>query len=297
MVTESSQVTSRARTEASSSASRENLPSLPLTFIGCGNMGEALLKGALDGGVATPETVTVHTPDAARRQALVDTYGIRQAPNNAEAVRDAALVVLAVKPHVYPVVIDEIRDALPAGVTVLSITPPYTLAKLRAMVRREDVEVVRAMPNTPAAVGRGVTAVVDDPALSETARARVLRFAGTCGKVFMVDEAQMAGISALTGSGPAYIAMMLEAMAQGAIDLGIPAPAALELATAVMAGTAAWAEAQGEHPAVLRDRVCSAGGTTIAGVHVLEHGARGAIIDALEAAAVRFRELEDEASR
>ena len=267
-----------------------------VAFIGCGNMGEALLRGILEGGFTTKDRIKVSTATRENREALAERYGIIASADNAACAQEADLVILAVKPIFYERVITEFKLGLKENAMVLSIAPPYTLQRLRSLVERDDVTVARSMPNLGASIGLGVTAVVDDPLLTDRDRELLKSFAESFGEAVFLREDQMAGISSLIGSSPAYLAMVLEALAEGAIELGIPATQAHTLAAKAMQATASLILQNGDHPAVLRDRVCSAGGTSITGVARLEHGFKGSLIDAMISSAERFEQLEDEAS-
>lgn len=267
-----------------------------VAFVGCGNMGEALLSGILKGGFTVPEQVTVSTGTPARRIGLAEHYGVIPSESNAACAEGADLIILAVKPVFYEAVIAEICMHLKEGALLLSITPPFTLEKLRSLAERDDITVARSMPNLGASLGLGITAIVEDAELSAENRELLRRFAESVGTAVFVREDQLAGMSSLIGSSPAYLAMVLDALAQGAIELGIPASESHPLAAQAMLATATLILQSGEHPAALRDRVCSAGGTSIAGVTRLEEGFKGDLIDAMLRSAVRFSELEKEAS-
>lgn len=264
-----------------------------LGFIGCGNMGRAMLAGALNAGLTTPERVAVHTHTAAHQQDLAETYGVAALADNCAVARDSEIIVLAVKPNIYKDVLLEIREVLGAGQTVVAIAPAYSIASVAALVDNAAVGIARAMPNTPAQIGQGMTGLCFSAGMSPDAQASVQAFFESFGKVAVVREDAMHAVGSVSGSSPAFVYMVIEAMAQGAIKLGIPAKDAYTFAAQSVYGSAALVLESGEHPAVLRDAVCSAGGTTIDGVAALERdGLKAAILDAMDASSVKFQAME-----
>ncbi len=260
-------------------------------FIGAGNMGSAILRRAVDAGIidAAGSRVHDHCPEAAEQ--LAGQTGVKVAASNAEAVRDAQLVVLAVKPVNYAEVIAEIADVLPGDAVVLSISPAHSIAAVRELLGR-DVAIARAMPNTPALIGQGAAGVCFGPGVNAAQQQLVKDLLGALGLVLTVREDQFPALTGVSGSSPAYVYMMIEALAQGAIKGGIPGPDAYQLAAAAVEGAAAMVRQSGKHPAQLRDEVCSAGGTTIAAVAALEQaGFAGAVIEAVDVAAQRAVEM------
>lgn len=262
-------------------------------FIGAGHMGGAIARGAIQAGVLDAAGSKVHDPYAAAAERLEAETGIQAAASNVEAVGDVDLVVLAIKPVDYPAVIAEIRGALPAQAVVVSISPAHSLSALGELFGR-DLAIARAMPNTPALIGKGTAGVCCNEAVSPQQRELVLELFGALGTVLELDEAQFPALTGVSGSSPAYVYMMIEALAQGAIKGGIAGPDAYRLAASAVEGAAAMVVQTGKHPAQLRDEVCSAGGTTIAAVAALEDaGFGGAVIAAVDAAARRAVEMGD----
>lgn len=268
------------------------LPNPVTAFIGCGNMGSAMLAGGLAAGVLDAARVRVHTKTPSHTEELGQRFGVIASTSNAAAGKDANLVILAVKPVFYPEVLTQIAPVLTPGAVVLGIAPSFSLRQLRAGLGRDDVAVARAMPNTPALVGKAATGVCFEPQTLDVQRSWVLGMLGGLGLVQEVREDQFPALIGVAGSSPAFVYMMIEAMAQGAIKLGIAATEAYRLAAAAVEGSATMVRESGKHPAVLRDEVCSAGGTTIAGVASLEAaGFAGVVIDAVQAAADRAVEM------
>jgi pyrroline-5-carboxylate reductase len=262
-----------------------------IAMIGGGQMALALAEGFSRAGLVAAADITVFDPsDAARERLAARVPGVRFAPSGADAVRGAGIVFLAVKPQQAAVACREIAGALATDAVLVSIVaglPIATLAEL-AGTRR----IIRVMPNTPCLVGKGVSVVCRAADVPETLARRVGDLLGAVGHVHEVDEHLLDAVTGLSGSGPGYVALLVEALSDGGVKAGLPRPLALALAVETLAGTAALLEQTGEHPAQIKDRVSSPGGTTIAGLAVLEQrGVRGAIIDAVVAATARAREL------
>ncbi len=259
-------------------------------FIGGGNMAEAIIRGLLAGGIAG-EAIRVAEPVAVRREFLAKTYAVRACDDNGAVAADAELLVLAVKPQVAPAVLAQLREEIGTGTLVVSIMAGVPCSALEAPLQ-QGVRVVRVMPNTPSLVLEGASALCggssagpDDLALAEALFALV-------GTTCRVDEKLMDAVTGLSGSGPAYALAFIEALADGGVKNGIPRDTALALAAQTLLGTARLLRETGEHPAALRDKVSSPGGTTIAGLYALEQGClRGTVISAVDAATARSKEL------
>ncbi|MFQ3679870.1 MAG: pyrroline-5-carboxylate reductase [Pseudanabaenaceae cyanobacterium] len=258
-------------------------------IVGGGVMGEALLAGLLTQGVALPSTVVVSEPTAARREFLQGRYGVTATERNSEALAQK-VVLLAVKPQVWGSgALDEAAQGCRG--LVLSIMAGVSLAGLAAKLP-QAVGLVRAMPNTPAQVGAGITAIAWGRGSTAEHRAIAQRVLGAVGSVVEVAEKDLDAVTGLSGSGPAYVALVVEALADGGVAAGLSRELAQQLALETVLGTARLLQGQGLHPAVLKDRVASPGGTTIAGLGVLEARAmRSALREAVVAAAKRSQEL------
>lgn len=256
----------------------------PVVFLGCGKMGSALVRGIVSAGVVDPQRVWLH--DVADRNDLAAELGVQVGVPN---IAKSKVWVVAVKPH-------HVEDALKAapianGDTVVSVVAGLSSAKLRQMADMK-AHIVRAMPNTPVMVRQGVTGVLADDAAKDLADALF----GSVGEVVhLSEEDHFDALTAVSGCGPAYIFIALEALADGAVALGLPRDVALRLAIHTTLGAAALAAAEDVHPAELKDRVASPGGATIAGLAALERGGfRASLIDAVHAAARRSREMAGE---
>jgi len=259
-------------------------------FIGGGNMAEALIKGLL-AGTFPADQVLVAEPDGARRSLMESRYGIQVVAENLEVVKSCEQVVLAVKPQIAAEVLTGIAGAFSANKLLISILAGVSTSVLESYFDGR-VRVVRAMPNTPALVGAGATALCGGQHAGPDDLLTARHLFEATGSVQVVSESQMDAVTGLSGSGPAYIFTIIEALADGGVLEGLPRDTALNLAVQTLIGSARLVKESGEHPAVLRDRVCSPGGTTIAGVKALEEGGlRTTLMEAVRRATQRSREL------
>ena len=259
-------------------------------FIGGGNMAEALIKGLLAQGHPVGQ-ILVADPSAARELLMREAYRVEVAANNREVAMRCSLLVLAIKPQLVPVVVPELAGVVGSEQLLVSILAGTATATLEGLLGG-PVRVVRAMPNTPALVGCGATAICAGQFATaadlETATA-LFRAVGT---VCTVDEGQMDAVTGLSGSGPAYVFSVIEALAAGGVQEGLAHDVAPELATRTVLGAARLVAESGEEPAVLRAKVCSPGGTTLAGLTALEDGnLKATLIEAVARATKRSKEL------
>jgi len=263
-------------------------------FIGGGKMASALVKGLLAARLTTPDRLIASDILLAVREALARDASVRVTADNAAVAAASDVLILAVKPQVMTSVLAELRSAVEARHLVISIAAGITLRQLSDWLG-SDRRIIRVMPNTPCLVGasasafaRGAHATDNDAALVE----RVLRAVGIA---FELPEHLLDAVTGLSASGPAFVAVMIEALADGGVLMGLPRDIALALATQTVYGAAKMVLEAGLHPAQLKDMVASPGGTTMAGVHALERGrVRAALIDAVEAATLRAVELGKE---
>jgi pyrroline-5-carboxylate reductase len=259
-------------------------------FIGGGNMAEALIKGLLAQGHPVSQ-VAVADPSAERRALLHNRYGVAIAADNRAVVTGCQLLVLASKPQLAVMVAGELAGTVSGDhllVSILAGTATATLERLLGAAPR----VVRAMPNTPALVGCGATAICAGRFATAADLETAAALFRAVGSVCTVSEGQMDAVTGLSGSGPAYVFSVIEALAEGGIREGLPRSVALELATRTVLGAARLVAESGEEPAVLRQKVCSPGGTTLAGLTALEDGdLKGTLIEAVARATRRSKEL------
>jgi pyrroline-5-carboxylate reductase len=259
-------------------------------FIGGGNMAEALIRGLLAGGVPATD-LGVAEPDGERRSFLAERYGVRCCEDNAAVAAASDVIVLAIKPQVAGTVLQGIEGAVSPGKLLISIMAGIKTATIEAAFPAE-VRVVRVMPNTPALVLEAASAIAAGANATAADLTLVRRLFELVGKAWQVEEKLMDAVTGLSGSGPAYVLTFIEALADAGVKNGLPRDAALGLAAQTVFGTAKLLLETREHPALLRDKVTSPGGTTIAGLHALEQeGFRGTVIDAVDAATARSKEL------
>lgn len=260
-------------------------------FIGGGNMGDALIKGLCAAGLVPLGSIFVTDVRPDRLEQLGGQYGIQTVAHNFELVGRADVVILAVKPQVMSAVLADIGDGLTPQKLVVSIAAGVPTGRLRAGLPR-GVRLVRVMPNTPALVLEGATAIARAEGLHAGDLETVQEIFGSVGKVVVLDEEMMDVVTALSGSGPAYVALVVEALADGGVNMGLDRATATTLAVQTVLGAARLLQETGLHPGQLKDMVSSPGGTTIAGIAALEEGGlRRALISAVERATQRSREL------
>lgn len=267
------------------------LKGVKLGFIGAGAMGGAIIQGLLAGGRVVGKNLVYYDPDRTR-QTQMDQLGVQAAPVPA-AVMQAQVVLLAVKPQVMDQVLGGIRGAARPGHLIISIAAGLTLKALETALPQSRV--IRVMPNTPTLVGAGMAALAPGSRATPEDLALALEIFEALGRAVVVEERLMDAVTGLSGSGPAYVAVFLEALTDGGVKMGLPRPLALLLASQTVIGAARLCLEKEIPPGMLKDLVTSPGGTTIAGLHVLEEGGfRGLVMSAVEAAARRARELGKE---
>ncbi len=262
-------------------------------FIGSGKMGEALIGGLVAAGL-DPERIVAADPDPARRKAVRERAGVRTTADNAEAVSESEVVVLAVKPETVAAMLDELAaaDLDRARPLWISIAAGVPIARLEATLPA-STRIVRAMPNTPALIGAGATALCANACADADDRTAARALFECVGIVWEAPaEELLDAVTGLSGSGPAYVFLFLEALGDAGVRVGLPRDAAYRLALQTVFGAARLALESGRNPAALKDQVTSPGGTTIAGVERLEAGGlRAAVYEAVAAATRRSRQL------
>lgn len=258
---------------------------MKLGFIGTGNMAGAIMGGIIKKGVFKPEEIIGSDISEQGRERIKKMYGICVTADNKEVASSAEVLILSVKPQFYEETIAEIKDCIEEGQIVVTIAPGKTLEWLKGQFGKE-VKLVRTMPNTPAMVGEGMTAACPNELVTEEEKAYVLHILEAFGKVEIVPERLMDAVVSVSGSSPAYVFMLLEAMADAAVAVGMPRQQAYKFAAQAVYGSAKMVLDTGKHPGELKDMVCSPAGTTIEAVRVLEkNGFRSAVMEAMKACA------------
>ena len=254
---------------------------MKLGFIGTGNMASAIMGGVIGKGLIKANEIIGSDLFAPSREKAAQ-FGIHVTESNLEVVEKADIIVLSVKPQFYASVITEIKDKVREDQLVITIAPGKTLAWLEEQFGK-PVKITRTMPNTPAMVNAGMTAAVPNSYMNEEEIARVIAILESFGRVEIVSENLMDVVVSTSGSSPAYVYMMIEAMADAAVSGGMPRPQAYQFAAQAVLGSAKMVLETGMHPGALKDMVCSPGGTTIEAVRTLEGlGFRSAIIEAMK---------------
>jgi pyrroline-5-carboxylate reductase len=262
-----------------------------ICVLGAGKAGEALVSGLLSSGWAKPEDIVATVRHSERAQELADRHGIDATLDNASAVRGAKIVVIAVKPQDIEGLLGDVGGVLEPSQTVLSIAAAIPTALIESHLN-DGVPVVRAMPNTPVTVHEGMAGIAGGAHAGEEDIALAEEVLGSVGRSVRVDEDYMDAVTAVSGSGPAYFALLAESMIEAGILLGLSREVATDLVVQTMLGTAKLLRDEKMHPVELREMVTSPGGTTISAIRELEQaGVRAAFLNAIQAAMKRSKEL------
>ena len=261
-------------------------------FIGAGNMGGAIMRGAFQHGFLKPYETMVYDVSEQQLASVTAVYPIHVAESNVQLARECEFLILAVKPVFLRGVLDEIQKYV-HNKKIISIAAGWSMAMLtEALGRENSAQLLRVMPNTPALVGAGYTAICEEHTFNKAALAWAKELFSTLGMVQVLPERLFDAVVAVSGSSPAYVYMFIDAMADGAVRLGMPRKMAIQAAAQAVLGSAKMVLDTGEHPDALKDNVCSPGGTTIEAVHALEkNGFRGIVMEALDASARKNRKM------
>ena len=264
---------------------------MKLGFIGCGDMGKAMLGGILKNQILEPGDVCVSALHQNTLDEIHKTYQVDVTLDNREVAKAADILILAVKPQYYGEVIEEIRDVMKKDAVFVSIAPGKRMEWFYEQFGRKP-KIVRCMPNTPALVGEGMTGVCCNELVSQSEKEEVLRILQGFGHAEEVTEPLMDVVVSVSGSAPAYVFLFIEAMADAAVADGMPRAQAYRFASQAVLGSARMVLETGRHPGELKDMVCSPGGTTIEAVRVLEaKGMRSAVIEAMKACCQKGKEV------
>lgn len=255
---------------------------MKLGFIGTGNMASAIMGGIIGKKMISAEEIIGADLLASGREKVKEQFGIQVTEKNQEVVEKAEVIILSVKPQFYEDVINQIKDCVKKEQIIITIAPGKTLAWLAEKFGKE-VKIVRTMPNTPALVGEGMTAMCPNEHMEKEETEYVKRLLESFGRVEVVPEQLMDVVVSVSGSSPAYVFMMIEAMADAAVSGGMPRAQAYQFAAQAVYGSAKMVLETGKHPGELKDMVCSPAGTTIEAVRTLEEmGFRSSIIEAMK---------------
>lgn len=267
---------------------------MKVAIIGIGNMGQALVECFLKKDAHKADEIFIYDKDTSKALVFSQKTGCHSCTAPKEAGEDADVVLLAVKPQHMRTSIQDLKEFIKKNALIISIAAGIPIRSIREMLEMKDVSIVRAMPNTPALVGEGASALCFSNVPDDKAKYAVALF-DTCGITVTVDEKAMDAVTGVSGSGPAYGLIFIEAMADAGVKMGLTRDVATRLAAMTLKGAAAMVLETGKTPGELKDQVCSPGGTTISAVHVLEKtGFRAAVMDAVCAAATRSKELSKE---
>ena len=260
-------------------------------FIGCGNMGKAMLGALVKADNISNDNIIVSTKSKASAEKINDEYGVKSTTVNSEVAKEADVLFLAVKPYFFKEVIEEIKDLVKDEAIIISIAAGVTVNQIEEWFGKE-IKLVRTMPNTPASVGEGMSAICPNGNITENELNYVGSLYNLFGKYEVLEEKDIHAFIALCGSSPAYVFMFIEAMADAGVKLGLPRAKAYKLAEQAILGSAKLALETGKHPGVLKDEVCSPGGTTIEAVIDLEkNGFRNTVISAVEKCADKSKNM------
>ncbi len=264
---------------------------LKIGFIGCGNMGQAMVKGILKNGEIDPKTILVSTKSDSTLDKLQNTFHVQVASCNEDVAKYADVLFLAVKPYLYPEIINEIRDKLKENAIVIGMAAGVSIDQMKNDFGK-PVKILKIMPNTPVAVGEGVIALVSTPEVGDDELERIIHLLSPLGLVKPIAEVHMDVMTGISGSSPAYVYLFIEAMADAAVKNGLPRPYAYEISAQAVLGAAKMVLETGEHPGVLKDQVTSPGGTTIEAVAKLEElGLRHAVISAVDVCVEKSKKM------
>lgn len=260
-------------------------------FIGSGNMGLAMVGGIIKANIVSGDNIIVGDLNEKSLAAASEKYGVITTTDNNEVAKKSDILILSVKPNLYPIVIEGIKDTVKEEVVVVTIAAGKSIESTEASFGRK-LKVVRVMPNTPALVGEGMSAICPSEAVTKEELEEITNIFESFGKAEIVSEKLIDAVTAVSGSAPAYVYMFIEAMADAAVLEGMPRPQAYKFASQAVLGSAKMVLETGMHPGALKDMVCSPGGTTIEAVATLEEkGFRSAVISAMRSCTKKSIEM------
>jgi len=260
-------------------------------FIGCGNMAQAMISGIVKSNLVSSEKVIASNPSEKSLNKVKKEYNILVTNDNTEVAKFSDIVILAVKPYKYFEVIKEITTFLKKDVVIVTIAAGITIDSMCSALG-DEAKIIRTMPNTPALVGEGMSALCANKNISKAELEDVVKIFESFGKIEILEEKLIDVVPAVSGSSPAYVYMFIEALGDGAVLQGMPRDKAYKMAAQAVLGAAKMVLETGEHPGKLKDNVCSPGGTTIEAVYTLEkNNFRGSVISAMESCTQKAIEM------
>ncbi|AMD95483.1 pyrroline-5-carboxylate reductase [Leptotrichia sp. oral taxon 847] len=267
---------------------------MKIGFIGTGNMGSSIIKGILSSKFEKNENINIFDLDKDKVNNLVKEYGVNAVNSEKELAENSDIIVLSVKPHIIPVVLKNLSENVKKDTIILTIAAGISISVIENALG-EDKKVVRTMPNTPAQVLSGMTAVTFNKNIENSEKEIIFNFLNSFGKSVEIEEKLMHAYTGISGSLPAYVYMFMEALADGGVLCGMPRDKAYKIVAQAVAGSAKMLLETGKHPGQLKDEVCSPAGTTIEAVRVLENGNfRGNVIGAVVACTEKSKEMAGE---
>ena len=267
---------------------------MKIGFIGTGNMGSSIIKGILSSKFEENENINIFDLDKDKVNNLVKEYGINAVNSEKELAKNCDIIVLSVKPHIIPIVLKNLSGNVKKDTIILTIAAGISISVIENALG-EDKKVVRTMPNTPAQVLSGMTAVTFNKNIENSEKEIIFKLLNSFGKSVEIEEKLMHAYTGISGSLPAYVYMFMEALADGGVLCGMPRNKAYEIVAQTVAGSAKMLLETGKHPGQLKDEVCSPAGTTIEAVRVLENGNfRGNVIEAVVACTEKSKEMAGE---
>lgn len=267
---------------------------MKIGFIGTGNMGSSIIKGILSSKFEKSENINIFDLDKEKVNNLVKEYGVNTTNSEKELAENCNIIILSVKPHIIPIVLKNLSGNVKKDTIILTIAAGISISVIENALG-EDKKVVRTMPNTPAQVLSGMTAVTFNKNIENSEKEIIFKLLNSFGKSVEIEEKLMHAYTGISGSLPAYVYMFMEALADGGVLCGIPRNKAYEIVAQTVAGSAKMLLETGKHPGQLKDEVCSPAGTTIEAVRVLENGNfRGNVIEAVVACTEKSKEMAEE---
>lgn len=267
---------------------------MKIGFIGTGNMGSSIIKGILSSKFEKSENINIFDLDKEKVNNLVKEYGVNTTNSEKELAENCDIIILSVKPHIIPIVLKNLSGNVKKDTIILTIAAGISISVIENALG-EDKKVVRTMPNTPAQVLSGMTAVTFNKNIENSEKEIIFKLLNSFGKSVEIEEKLMHAYTGISGSLPAYIYMFMEALADGGVLCGMPRNKAYEIVAQTVAGSAKMLLETGKHPGQLKDEVCSPAGTTIEAVRVLENGNfRGNVIEAVVACTEKSKEMAGE---